>query len=120
MFQDYIRDFISSEIKKENGNHGIASYKTHPERHIEIGHAEIKGERKTESIHIINPKILDNKTTTDSPKFSDDLFNTAEPIEKVISNNRRNLHSEATVSDIPEKNEQQNKKHILNRHLLQT
>ena len=49
MFQDYIRDFISSEIKKENGNHGIASYKTHPERHIEIGHAEIKGERKTES-----------------------------------------------------------------------
>ena len=49
MFQDYIRDFISSEIKKENGNLGIASYKTHPERYIEIGHAEIKGERKTES-----------------------------------------------------------------------
>ena len=36
-------------MKKENDNLGIASYKTHLERCIAIGHAEIKGERKTES-----------------------------------------------------------------------
>ena len=33
-------------------------------------------------------KILDNKSKTDSPKTSDNIFNTTEAIEEAISSNR--------------------------------
>ena len=96
---------INDLMKKENDYLDIAQYKAHLEHLIDIGWIETKREGKTESIHVINSKISDNKIKTDSPKISDDLFNTKKAIEETISNNKEKVHKEYTFTDIPEKNE---------------
>ena len=59
---------------------------------------------KNEPIHVINPRISDNKTKTDSTKISYDLFNPTEAIEEAISNNREKVHTGYIFADIPETN----------------
>ena len=59
---------------------------------------------KNEPIRVINPRISDNKTKTDSTKISYDLFNPTEAIEEAISNNREKVHTEYIFADITETN----------------